>query len=377
MISIKRIIKKIHLWLGLLSGIVIFIVCTTACLWVFNEEIERMILPDMTVQSSGNQLPPSRLKALSEGYYPGMEALNVQYVMGEAARVSLSRDKEHKQIFVNPYTGAFIYAKDSSFDFFKFVITGHRTLWLPREVGRLVVNYSVLIFVITLLSGLVLWWPKTKKTFQNGTRFKWKNTTGGTKRIFDLHNILGFYSCIVLLAIGMTGMVWGLDWWSKGTYWLTTGGKHLPEWSVAQSDTLKADTKVTPDIAVDYAFNKLLREYPEAEGFQFGYAKQDDSASSVYAAVYRCVGKYYNRDVFSFDRYTLREIPQKGPYVGKYADADFGDKLRRMNYDIHVGAILGLPGKVIAFFASLIGATLPITGFLLWWKRIRRKKKRD
>jgi uncharacterized iron-regulated membrane protein len=44
-----------------------------------------------------------------------------------------------------------------------------------------------------------------------------------------------------------------------------------------------------------------------------------------------------------------------------------------MNYDIHVGAILGLSGKVLAFFASLIAASLPVTGFLLW--RGRKKKQ--
>jgi uncharacterized iron-regulated membrane protein len=44
-----------------------------------------------------------------------------------------------------------------------------------------------------------------------------------------------------------------------------------------------------------------------------------------------------------------------------------------MNYDIHVGAILSLPGKILAFFASLICASLPVTGFIIWWGR--RKKK--
>jgi uncharacterized iron-regulated membrane protein len=43
-----------------------------------------------------------------------------------------------------------------------------------------------------------------------------------------------------------------------------------------------------------------------------------------------------------------------------------------MNYDIHVGAILGFPGKVLAFLASLIAASLPVTGFMIWWGR--RKK---
>lgn len=45
-----------------------------------------------------------------------------------------------------------------------------------------------------------------------------------------------------------------------------------------------------------------------------------------------------------------------------------------MNYDIHVGSILGFPGKVLAFLASLIGASLPITGYLIWYGRKFKKK---
>lgn len=46
-----------------------------------------------------------------------------------------------------------------------------------------------------------------------------------------------------------------------------------------------------------------------------------------------------------------------------------------MNYDIHVGAIGGFAGKLIAFFASLIVASLPITGFLLWYGKAYKKKQ--
>jgi uncharacterized iron-regulated membrane protein len=43
-----------------------------------------------------------------------------------------------------------------------------------------------------------------------------------------------------------------------------------------------------------------------------------------------------------------------------------------MYYDIHIGKILGLPGQLLAFFACLVIASLPITGFLIWYGR---KKK--
>jgi len=58
---------------------------------------------------------------------------------------------------------------------------------------------------------------------------------------------------------------------------------------------------------------------------------------------------------------------------GKLGNTTVADKIARMNYDIHVGAIAGLAGKILAFCASLMAASLPVTGFLIW--RNRRKKQ--
>ena len=66
-----------------------------------------------------------------------------------------------------------------------------------------------------------------------------------------------------------------------------------------------------------------------------------------------------------------QEIEVTHPY-GKYKNASVADKIMRMNYDIHVGAIGGIPGKIIAFIASLFAASLPVTGFMIW---LGRKKK--
>jgi len=44
------------------------------------------------------------------------------------------------------------------------------------------------------------------------------------------------------------------------------------------------------------------------------------------------------------------------------------------NYDIHVGSIFGLPTKIIAFIVSLLCASLPVTGFMIWYGRNKKKK---
>jgi uncharacterized iron-regulated membrane protein len=53
-----------------------------------------------------------------------------------------------------------------------------------------------------------------------------------------------------------------------------------------------------------------------------------------------------------------------------------GQKIYRANFDIHVGTIGGMPTKVLASFASLVGASLPITGCVIWYNRKWGKKRK-
>ena len=76
-----------------------------------------------------------------------------------------------------------------------------------------------------------------------------------------------------------------------------------------------------------------------------------------------------------FDQNTLEELPVEHIY-NRFEEASIGDKVMRINYDLHVGAIAGLPGKIFAFLLSAIIGSLPITGTLIWWGR-KKKAKRE
>jgi len=62
--------------------------------------------------------------------------------------------------------------------------------------------------------------------------------------------------------------------------------------------------------------------------------------------------------------------------VSKDEQISFGQQIYRANFDIHVGTIGGLPTKILASLASLVGASLPVTGFIIWYNRKWGKKKK-
>jgi uncharacterized iron-regulated membrane protein len=278
-------------------------------------------------------------------------------------------------VFIDPYNGRILkktttdfVGNKGEFDFFRFILHGHRALWLPYPIGRPIIGVAILIFVVLLLSGLVLWWPKkwTKATRDKSFKVKWN---ASFKRVnYDLHNVFGFYSMLLLLIIALTGLVWSFQWVSKSIYWATSGGKSLTEEAVMVSDTT---TKLSFSMAsVDKLWNQIAVQ-DKPEGFYINLPRQ--KADLVEVIAYLRSGTYYKTNIYNFDQYTLKPLKSAGPYSGRYADAGAADKLRRMNYDIHVGAILGIPGKVIAFFLAMVSASLPITGFYIWWGKRNKK----
>lgn len=383
--SFRKINNWLHLWLGLISGIIVFVVCVTGCIWVFNEEITAYFIePETRIEIQNKPvISPSEIQKIAGKEFPGMKISYANYQSGRTVNVGLGERRKGGAILkLNPYTGEIIsksIRKEGEADFFRFILNGHRFLWLPYEIGRPIVNYATLIFVVLLITGLIWWYPKkwNKSTREKSFKIKWG---ASFKRVnLDLHNVLGFYSFLFLLAIALTGMVWGIKWYSQGLYWVTSGGETLKETkrNSLESDSLQAGKFYTPRQAIDLAFTKAIQQNPKAEGFYYNFPDTSKSKSIISIYIYPTSGQFYNNKQYKFDQHTLKELKGDHPVYDKsFEEAGFGGKLRKMNYDIHVGSILGFPGKVLAFLVTLIGASLPITGFLIWWGRKFGKNKK-
>lgn len=381
----NRINKWLHLWLGLVSGIIVLIVCLTGCIWVFNDEIEGLLEPETKVERQDKPvLTPSQLSSIAFRLYPDKVPAYANYQQGRAINLTLKGLKDEGRrgggtlLKINPYSGEVIskvVRQKDEVDFFRFILNGHRFLWLPYEIGRPIVNYGTMVFVVMLITGLIWWYPKkwNKSTTDKSFKIKWG---ASFKRVnLDLHNVLGFYSLLFLLAIALTGMDYGIKWYSEGLYWVTSAGDTLKEFKRLESDSLQAGKHYTPKQAMDLAWNKVVSRHPKSAGFYYNFPDTSKAKSSIGITVYPNVGQFYNSVGYTFDQHTLAELKREDVYSTAYANASFGVKLRKMNYDIHVGSILGFPGKVMAFLASLIGASLPVTGFLIWYGRTFKKKK--
>jgi uncharacterized iron-regulated membrane protein len=225
----------------------------------------------------------------------------------------------------------------------------------------------VFVFLFRLITGFFSWWLRNTKNLKQRFTFNWRSTTKWKRKNFDLHAILGFYALLFALIFALTGLTMAFSWFSEGVY-QTIGGDKTAQFQIPENTSLSSSNK--QGIPINKLPFKLKRHYPKAQSFEIHYPDTDSTALYVEISYNKDV--FYNNDYRFYDQYTLEPIAAPSLY-GAYQKADIPDKLIRMNYDIHVGAILGLPGKILAFLASLTIASLPVTGIMLWWGRNKKR----
>lgn len=368
--GIRKITGKIHLWLGLSSGIIIVFLGITGCLLAFETEIRTITdRQQFTAARDAPYIAPEKLKSIAQRSLNGKKIVGIEYPgKGRSALAYYYDAADYFVVAIDPYTGNVLRVKDMNRDFFRIVLNGHYYLWLPPNIGQPIVAAATLIFLVMLVTGLILWWPRNRSARKQRFSVKWN---AKWRRVnYDVHNVLGFYMTWVLIFIAVTGLVWGFEWFAKSVYSATSFGRPMPEYSHPLSDTTTARVATR---TVDELWSVHLRNISGTESISVNFPFS--TADPVEILVNHKPGTYYDIEGFRYDQYSGRLLSSEGYDAGSFRSATLANKIKRMNYDIHVGAVLGLTGKVIAFFASLVAASLPITGFYIWWGRNKKKKK--
>jgi len=371
----KKVLHFLHLWLGIGSGLIVFILAVTGCIYTFQVEIQDATQSFRFVEPQQKPfLSPSEFEKIAKKALPGKKIHSVQYADAKTAAIityfSFEPVEYYYLMYANPYTGEVLETRNMDSDFFRFILMGHYYLWLPPNIGQPIAASATLIFVFMLLSGLVLWWPKNKAAVKQ--RFKVKWNAQWRRKNYDLHNVLGFYAIPIALIIACTGLIMGFQWFSKSVYWATSGGQSMTDYYEPVSTGKPVAGEKMP--VIDFLWKKTMADFPLAQTIEMHYP--ETPKSPIAAVTNPVAGTFYQADYIYYDQYSLKPIPVTHNF-GRYDEKlTLANKIMRMNYDIHVGAIIGLPGKILAFIISFITASLPVTGFIIWWGRRKKSKNR-
>jgi uncharacterized iron-regulated membrane protein len=354
------LIWKWHFVAGLVACPIVAIVALTGAIYTFEPEIQRWASADLIeVVPEGRPRPVDDLVAAAASR---CEAGGIT-IAGPPDRsyIVWCRDSQ-RSVYLDPYRGTVLGERDAAkttwsvATFFHVVFTLHWELMLG-ERGRLVIEWATSWTILLLVSGVVLWWPRGKR---RGGGVLWpRGRLSGRQWLRDLHAVLGAYALPIVLTLAATGLMWTIH---AGTgRWNRIAAE--PELAPPVSREIPGAPRIGFDAALAgagidpatesrsiYAEAPGPKDKPDATYFLWVSDESHETPSTL--------------ELLRIDAYSGAVLRRTG-----WDDRSALGKVDAARYAIHVGAILGLPGRIAACVASLILAALCLTGPWMWWMR--------
>ena len=381
--TVRKLFRKLHLWLSLPFGLIIMTTCLTGALLVFEKEITELVRHDsytIPVRKTQSLSLQSLLERVASETPDSVQitSITIPSDFRRAYTVGLSKPRR-AGVLVDPYTGKIV-GQSGRLPFFTTVRELHR--WLLDSMkpdsegifwGRIIVGTSTLLFVCILLTGLFLWWPKKLKGI--GKRLKISLGHGRQRLFTDLHTVGGVYVFVLLLAMAMTGLTWSFEWYRTGFY--KVFGAEMAEVGKGDKGPKKDKRKDAPreegaekaKLPASYIYWEEVVSYViEVSEADYTEITVKDGEVEVPLAG---LGNIRAADSFRFDKKTGQVTEYKA-----YREVKRDKKLRGWIYSIHTGAWGGLFTRICYVLAALFGASLPLTGYYIFYQRKWGKKRK-
>ena len=382
----KKLFRKIHLWLSVPFGILITLICFSGAMLVYEKEITEWCRPDLYFVQTVKEVPlpmeelmETVAATLPEG--TSITGVTISPDSQRAYQVSLSQPRR-ASLYVDQYTGE-VKGGNVRLPFFDAMFRLHRWLMGSAQsasggmsVGKFLVGISTLLLVIILLTGILMWLTNRRKPLTKSLTISF--TKGWPRFWHDLHVAGGIYATILLLAMSLTGLTWSFGWYRTGFYSLFGveassegghghgGGSQGSQGENNRRDRARGEGRQgrgghrshhSPYAHWQEVYETLADSHP-------GY-RQITLGAGTASVVPKGRNSLRAGDTFTFDTRSGKLTDSKS-----YADQPRSTKLHGWIYTWHVGSWGGAITRLLTFLSALIGATLPLTGYYLWIRRI-------
>lgn len=379
----KYVFAVTHLWLGLLSSLVVLILCITGSVYAFKEPISKWINYEKIHLSS---VPKSysllQIEKLLAKENKQLNTITVPADPRESIQISFTdyTTNHSKTHYFDPYKLEDLGAgSNPTTAFFELVLSIHRTLLIPT-IGKQIVGISTLLFCLVLLSGIILWFPKKWKNLKQGLTIKWNATK--YRLNYDLHNTLGFYSFLMLLFIALTGTYVTYPW-MKNAFIISLGGNAIlsSENETTNNNEVSADfqevlnqmlekenekkhSEFTSIVSLDSIFELSQTTLPYEGNTTITLPNAKEPRFTIKKTNTNTTWGIITTDEMSFDKSGILKT------LDKFEEKPLHKQFILLSKPLHTGEVLGLKSIIFYSIICLIGCSLPITGFIIWWKKI-------
>lgn len=364
----RRLNFQVHLWIGIVLTLYFIVIGVTGSILVFRPELERLCglklwqevragTPRADIASVVENLKIAypRSRVVSVDAPTEHDATFVAVLAGRGGRIKVaSRAADGKVLGEFP----------RSRNWMDIVEELHISLLDPRRgQGRMINGIGAAFLVLLNVTGLVVWWPgirNWKRALKVDFARSWRRIN------FDLHVAVGFWTILIASFWAVSGIYFG---WPRQIF------EFVNSFSPVISARPPA-INVAPDAdAAEPDLRSLLEQArkidPGAElgGVAFPYSRRAPLAVLMRR---RNSPGYEYVDTVYFN-------PYNGEYISTWrygVNQSLGDAIIWWQVPLHFGTYWGLGVKIVWAVAGLAIPLLAVTGVLMYWNRVLRRKWR-
>jgi len=372
--TVRRSLFTVHMWIGLILGLLLAALGLSGSLLVYDEQIGNLINPPPRATTAGQPLPLSMIQDIVGETVgrPGQMQIFLPQKPGEVISVRVGgispmgvrpeagnqmdrpgmntegrRSREGGgegrglQLFIDPVSGEVLGTRTALLPaFLTFAHQLHGNFLLGRDGRSLVVGWLGVAMLLLGLSGLVLWWPK---------RGQWKyafgvrKTAQGLRFHRELHAATGIWIFLVFMAVSFSGVVLA---WPQVMGANPPGARGVPIVEATDGKRLGATEAV---IAASAAVPGLV---PRSVTIP---ARRDQAIAVNYLSNGAIAATVF-----------------VDPYRGKVLSVrDSSQSFMAWMRPVHQGS-LGPVWQILVFLSGLVPSLFIVTGLIMWSTKRKR-----
>lgn len=396
--TLQHRVWRWHFFAGLMVIPFAIVLAITGAIYLFQPQFDAAIEARINANAAplaGETLPADALLASAQAAYPGSSLAKIVVQSSPddpTIEIDLRGADGLRTYWVDRTTGEVLHSVSTPARFMNFVKRIHGTL-LAGDRGSLVVEIMASWFMILIITGIYLWWPRGAvwwRVFVPDFAAK-----GGKREIWrKVHGMCGAWIGGLILAILLSGLPWTQVWGDGFTKAKSLAGLKAPgqEWFVTlQSAAPHADHsdhdhsmhtgaelwdqgRSAADVSVTSASagGEDLRPLILDEVFRAARPEQYAPPVEVQPprgengvwTVRSMAASRPDRVTVHYDRWTGQEIMRIA-----FTDHNPVDRLVAQAVAFHEGALFGWMNQLTGVIAALGVILLSLTGAIMWWRR--------
>jgi len=366
---------KLHLYLGLFGGGLFVLMSLTGSFLVFYKAIDEWLNPALVTTSGGGAYRPlneivavAQAAAPSEGWLDGVEWPSHErdvFLGWHKVPTDVAGEFRWFQVAIDPYK-ANVLSRDREWGGYlvSFIYELHQSL-LIKEPGETILGFVALFLLVSIGTGLYLWWPRPGRLRQ---AFTFTSGSGSViRRHYEWHKFTGFYAAVILAMLAFTGVYLEFGDYIVPIVRLFSPVQEFPKEQAIQSLPIAGAQPLSAKQAAALA----RQVFPEGELRYLGMPHED---TGVYQVVLRQPGevrKSGGQSLVWLDQYSGKILR-----VHDWRQFTGGETFLAWLFPLHSGEAFGLTGRWIVFFTGFIPLVLYVTALRMWWLKRQAHRRR-